>query len=51
MLATRESIDEAVHRHRPAAKDSPDLSTAPAPDLSTPNGVSDVEKSPHAEVL
>lgn len=49
MLAIRESIDDAVRMHC-APKDTPDLPTAPASDLTTPNNVSDVDKSPHADV-
>ena len=33
-----------------ASKDSPDLPTAHASDLPTPNNVSDVEESPHADI-
>ena len=47
-LATRESTNKIV-RQRSAPKDSPDLSTAHIPDLSTPSSVSDVEESPHVD--
>lgn len=40
MLATRQSVDEAVRTH--CVPNS-------APDLTTPNTTSDVEKSPHAD--
>ena len=49
MLAKDEATNEIVHRHG-ASKDSPDLPTAHASDLPTPNNVSDVEKSPHADI-
>ena len=46
MLAKGEATNEIVG----ASKDSPDLPTAHASDLPTPNNVSDVEKSPHADI-
>ena len=46
MLAKGEATNEIVRQHG-ASKDSPDLPTAHASDLPTPNNVSDVEKSPH----
>ena len=49
MLAKGEAIDEIVRQHG-ASKDSPDLPTAHALDLPTPNNVSNVEKSPHADI-
>lgn len=49
MLATRESIDEGVHRYR-GPNDAPTLPTAPASDLITPYSVCDVEKSPHSDI-
>ena len=49
MLAKREATNEIVRQHG-ASKDSPDLRTAHASDLPTPNNVSDVEKSPHADI-
>ena len=49
MLAKGEATDEIVRQHG-ASKDSPDLPTAHASDLPTPNNVSDVEKSPHADI-
>ena len=49
MLAKGEVINEIVRQHG-APKDSPDLPTAHASDLLTPNNVSDVEKSPHADI-
>ena len=49
MLAKGEATNETVRQHG-ASKDSPDLSTAHASDLSTPNNVHDVEKSPHADI-
>ena len=39
-----------IVRQYGASKDSPDLPTAHASDLPTPNNVSDVEKSPHADI-
>ena len=49
MLAKGEAANEIVRQHG-ASKDSPDLPTAHALDLTTPNNVSDVEKSPHADI-
>ena len=50
MLAKGEATNEIVRRQYGASKDSSDLSTAHALDLPTPNNVSDVEKSPHADI-
>ena len=50
MLAKGEATNEIVRRHG-AFKDSPVLPTAHASGLPTPNNVSDVEKSPHANIL
>ena len=49
MLAKGEATKEIVRQHG-ASKDSPDLVTAHASDLPTPKNVSDVEKSPHADI-
>ena len=49
MLAKGEAINEIVRQYG-ASKDSPDLPTTHASDLPTPNNVSDVEKSPHADI-
>ena len=49
MLAKGEATNEIVCQHG-ASKDSPDLPTAYASDLPTPNNVSDVEKSSHADI-
>ena len=49
MLEKGEATNEIVRQHS-ASKDSPDLPTAHASDLPTPNDVSDVEKSPHADI-
>ena len=49
MLAKGEVINEIVRQHG-ASKDSPDLLTAHPSDLPTPNNLSDVEKSPHADI-
>ena len=49
MLAKGEATNEIVRQHG-ASKDSPDLPTAHASDLPTPNNMSDVEKSPHADI-
>ena len=49
MLAKDEQKNEAVRQHN-ASKDSPDLPTVHASDLPTPNNVSDVEKSPYADI-
>ena len=46
MLEKGETINGIVPQHGA----SPDLPTAHASDLPTPNNVSDVEKSPHADV-
>ena len=48
MLAKGEATNKIVRQHG-ASKDSSDLPTAHASELPTPNNVSDVEKSPHAE--
>ena len=48
MLAKGEQKNGAVRQHS-ASKDSPDLPTVHASDLPTPNNVSDVERSPHAD--
>ena len=45
MLAKGEATNEILRQHG-ASKDMPDLLTANASDLPTPNNVSDVEKSP-----
>ena len=47
--AKYEVTNEIVRQHG-ASKDSPDLPTAHASDLPTPNNVSDVEKLPHADI-
>ena len=49
MLAKGEATNEIVRQHG-ASIDSPGLPTAHASDLPTPNNVSDVEKSPHADI-
>ena len=49
MLAKGEATNEIVRQHG-ASKDSPDLPTAHASDLPTPNNVSDVKKSPHGDI-
>ena len=49
MLAKGEATNEIVRQHD-ASKDSQDLPTAHASDLPTPNNVSDVEKSPDADI-
>ena len=49
MLEKDEATNEIVRQHG-ASKDSPDLPTVHASDLPTPNNVSDVEKSPHADI-
>ena len=46
MLEKGEAINEIVRQHGA----SPDLPTAHASDLPTPHNMSDVEKSPHAEI-
>ena len=48
MLAKGEATNEIVREHG-ASEDSPDLPTAHASVLPTPNNVSNVEKSPHAD--
>ena len=49
MLAKGEAANEIVRQYG-ASKDSPHLPIAHASDLPTPNNVSDVEKSPHADI-
>ena len=49
MLAKGEATNEIIRQHG-ASKDSPDLPTVHASDLSTPNNVYDVEKSLHADI-
>ena len=49
MLAKGEATNEIIRQHG-ASKDSPDLPTAHESDLPTPNNVSDVEKSSHADI-
>ena len=49
MLTKGEATNEIVRQHG-ASKDSPDLRTPHASDLPTPNKVSDVEKSSHANI-
>ena len=49
MLAKGEATNEIVRQHG-ASKDSPDLPTAHASDLPTSNHMSDVDKSPHADI-
>ena len=49
MLAKGKAINDIVRQYG-ASKDSPDLPTAHASDMPTPNNVSDVEKSPHADI-
>jgi len=49
MLATRQSNDEAIREYS-ANKYSPNQSTAPAADLTTPNSVSDIDKPPQVDV-
>ena len=49
MLAKSESNNEAVRQHS-TSKNSPDLPTVHASDLPTSNNVSDVEKSPRADM-
>ena len=49
MPAKGEATNENVRRHG-ASKDSPDPPTAHASDLPNPNNVSDMEKSPHADL-
>ena len=49
MLAKGEATSEIVRQYG-ASKDSPDLPTAHALDLPTPSNMSNVEKSPHADI-
>ena len=49
MLATRESIDEAIRNHYPP-NESPDMPTATASEIHTPTNVSEAEASPHADI-
>ena len=49
MLAKGEAANEIVRQHG-ASKDSPDLPIGHASDLLTPNNMSDVEKSPYADI-
>ena len=49
MLTTGQSINQAIRMHS-APGESPNLPTVPASDLTTPNSVSDVNKSPQADV-
>ena len=49
MLAKGEATNGIVRQHC-VSNDSPDLPTAHASDLPTPNNVSDVEKSPHDDI-
>ena len=49
MLAKGKATDEIFRQHG-ASKDTPDLPTAYASDLPTPNNVSDMEKSSHADI-
>ena len=49
MLAKGEATNEIVRQHG-TSKDSPGLPTALASDLPTPYNVSDVEKSPYADI-
>ena len=49
MLAKGEATNEIVRQHG-VSKDSPDLPTVHASDLPTPNNVSNVEKSSHADI-
>ena len=49
MPAKGEATNEIVRQHG-ASKVSPDLPTAHASDLPTPNNVPGVEKSPHADI-
>ena len=49
ILAKGEATNEFVRQHG-ISKDSPDLPTAYASGLSTPNNISDVDKSPHADI-
>ena len=49
ILAKGETTNDIVHQHG-ASKDSPDLPTANASDLPSSNNVSDMKKSPHADI-
>ena len=49
LLAKGESTKKIVRQHG-TSKDSPDLPNAHASDLTTPNNMSDVEKSLHADI-
>ena len=49
MLTKGEATNEIARQHD-ASKDSPDLPTAHASDLPTPNNVSDVETSTHVDI-
>ena len=49
MLMKDQATNEIIRQHG-TSKDSPDLPTAHASDLTIPNNVSDVEKSPHADM-
>ena len=49
MLATRESIDEAIRNHSPPSE-SLDMPTAPVSEIHTPTSVSEAEASPHADI-
>ena len=50
MLTKGEATNEIVRQHG-ASEDSTDLPTAYASDLPIPNNASDVEKSPHADII
>ena len=50
IVSAKDGATNEIVRQHGASKDSPDLPTAHASDLSTPNNVSDVEKSPHADI-
>ena len=49
LLAKGESTKKTIRQYG-ASKDSPDLPNAHASDLTTPNNVTDVEKSPHTDI-
>ena len=49
MLVKCEATNGIICQHG-ASKDSPDLPTAYASDLPTPNNVPDVERSPHSDI-
>ena len=49
MLAKGQATNETVRQYD-TSKDSPDLPTAHTSDLPTPNNVSGVVKSPHADI-